>query len=128
MKEECAGEGPSRSVVTETVEVPGVKLPVADCVMCFVSLPVMSVEVGVVGTSAVVGGVLLTLEEDDESPVEADDVGISDVLEGLWLTLEGDEVLAAPELAVSWEMSSVGVYPLREDEGVEVVTGERVLV
>ena len=62
------------------------------------------------------------------SSVEIVDVGISDTVEGLWLTLEGDEVRASPEVEVSCEMLSVRVCPLRDDEGVDVITAEIVLV
>ena len=128
MKEGCAVEEPSRSVVMETAEVTGLKLPVSVCDVCFVFPPGVSVVVGAVGTSDVMGGVLLTVEEDEMLPVEAEDVGTSDDVEGLWLTREGDGLLAVAEVAVSWEMSSVGVYPLAEDEGVDVIPGEIVLV
>ena len=73
-------------------------------------------------------GVLLTVEEDEESAVAADDVGTSDPVEVLSLTLEGGDVPAVPEVAVAWEVLSVGVDPRREEEGVDVNTVEMVLL
>ena len=124
MKEECAVEGPSRSVVIETVAVTGLKFPDSLCDVFFVFLPGVSVPIGVVGTSGDMETVLFALEEDEMSAVEAEDVGISDDVEGTWLSLEGDGVLAVPEVAVSWEMWSVGVCLLREEEGVDVIPGK----
>ena len=124
MKEECALEGPSRSVVIKTVAVTGLKLPVSVCDVFSMFPPGVSVPIGVVGASGDMETVLFALEEDEMSAVEAEDVGISDDVEGLRLTLEGDGVLAVPEVAVSWEMWSVGVCLLREEEGVDVIPGK----
>ena len=90
----------------------------------------VSIDIGVVGTSEVMvmGGVLLTAGEDEMSPVEADDGDTSDHVEAFGLTLEGEEWLGVPEVAVSWEVGSVGVFPLRDDEGLDVTIGEIVRV
>ena len=126
MKEECAVEGPSCSVVIETVAATGLKRPVSVCDVFFVFPPGVSVLIGAVGTSGDMETVLFALEEDEMSAMEDEDVGISDDVEGTWLSLEGDGVLAVPEVAVSWEMWSVGVCPLREEDGVDVIPGETV--
>ena len=104
----------------------GLKLPVSVCDMFFVFLPGVSVLIGDVGTSGDLETLLFALKEDEMSAVEAEDVGISDDVEGTWLSLEGDGVLAVPEVAVSWEMWSVGVCPLRGEEGVDVIPCETV--
>ena len=105
----------------------GLKLPVSVCDMFFVFPPGVSVLIGVVGTSGDLETLLFALEEDEMSAVEAEDVGISDDVEGLWLSLEGDGVLAVPEVAVSWDMCSLGVCPLRK-EGVDVIPGKNGLL
>ena len=112
----------------ESVEVTGVKLAASECDVCFVFPPVVSVDIGVMKTSDVTACELLAGEEAEVSSVE-DVVGdISDTVAGLWLTLEGDEVCASPEVEVSCEMLSVRVCPLRDDEGVDVITAEIALV
>ena len=96
--------------------------------MCPVVPAGVSDAISVVGTCDVIGDVLLPLEDLEVSPGEADGVGISVTAEGVWLIVEDDEVLGVPDMAVSWVVPSVGVSPLREDEGEDVIIAETPLV
>ena len=128
LKEECGAEVPPGALVLVTLEGTGVALVRSDGDTCVVISCVVSLDTGVVGVSEIMAGVLLTVEEDEMSAVAADDVGTPDRVEVLSPTLEGLEVPAVPEVAVSWEVVSVGVDPRVEDEGVDVITVEMVLV
>ena len=125
---ECAVECPSGPLVIEPVELTGVTLPVTPGGMSPVLPAVLFPTIDSVGTCDVVADVLLLLEDDEVSPGEADGVGISVTAEGVWLIVEDDEVLGVPDMAVSWVVPSVGVSPLREDEGEDVIIAETLLV
>lgn len=67
-------------------------------------------------------------EVDSEKAWDLDGCTPSDQGEVLWLISESNEVLAVPEVAVSWETASVGVCPLKKEEGVDVIPGNIGLV
>lgn len=87
-----------------------------------------------VGTVEVTGLIVLVIGIDVSFPfltvvsVVLGTVNKTDVVRGAVLILEEDKVLAFPEVSVSCERLSVRVCPLREDEGVVVITAEIVLV
>ena len=118
----------SSPVVIETVEVTGVIFLVTVGDVSLVFSTVVSVEVGDVIVSDVVGNVLLPLDGEKFLSLEVGVVNIPDVVAGVWLTLAGDEVVVSPEEDVSWGVPAVRVCPRGDDEGVDVVTSVMVVL
>lgn len=84
---------------------------------------VLPVEIGVVSTPAVGGGVLLAREGADVASVGVGDADVSDLPGDVWPPLAGDGVLLCPEVGDACEEAPpVGVGPPGDEEGVDVLT------
>lgn len=117
-----AVDAPPGPVVTATREVTGLDRVVTGVDVSPLCAAVLPVEMGVVSTLAVGGGVLLAREGADVASVGVGDADVSDLPGDVWPPLAGDGVLLCPEVGDACEEAPVGVGPPGDEEGADVLT------
>lgn len=116
-------DAPPGPVVPATREVTGLDRVVTGVDVSPLCAAVLPVEIGVVSTPAVGGGVLLAREGADVASVGVGDADVSDLPGDVWPPLAGDGVLLCPEVGDACEEAPpVGVGPPGDEEGVDVLT------